>query len=97
MSQALIPPEQEEWLKVLGKGMITLPKPWREMLGITPGDVVKAKKEGKRIVIEVQSPTAVPYRLYSTEEINQFLHDDVLPEPLRKQVSKRLTGSRKKP
>ena len=37
---------QEAWLKILGKGMVTLPKKWREDLGIAAGDVIKAKKEG---------------------------------------------------
>lgn len=43
---------EETWLKVLGKGMITLPKKWRDDMGVTTGDVIKAKKEGRRVVIE---------------------------------------------
>ena len=37
---------QEEWLRVLGKGMVTIPKAWRDDMGIATGDVVRAKKEG---------------------------------------------------
>ena len=32
--------------------MITLPKKWRDDMGIENGDVVKAKKEGNKVVIE---------------------------------------------
>jgi AbrB family looped-hinge helix DNA binding protein len=31
---------------VLGKGMVTLPKKWRDEMGLGTGDIVKAKKEG---------------------------------------------------
>ncbi len=36
----------QEWLKVLGKGMITIPKVWRDELGLDEGKVVKAEKVG---------------------------------------------------
>jgi len=49
MNQSSTPVDQE-WLKVLGKGMITLPKKWRDEMGINQGDVVKAKKEGTRTI-----------------------------------------------
>ena len=38
--------KHEEWLRVLGKGMITLPKKWRDEMGIENGDVVKQKSLG---------------------------------------------------
>jgi AbrB family looped-hinge helix DNA binding protein len=82
----------EEWLKVLGKGMITLPKRWRDEMGIENGDVVKAKKEGNTVVIEAKpqpNPTA-PYRVYSDEEIKEFLAEDRLPEGFAESVQKRL-------
>lgn len=86
MSQITSPATQEEWLKVLGKGMVTLPKKWREELGITSGDMVKAKKEGNRVVIEPQKSKSVPYRVYSDSEIDEFLKEDQLPESLLKKV-----------
>lgn len=52
MSQVLPNNNDEEWLKVLGKGMITLPKKWRTEMGIENGDVVKAKKKGNKVIIE---------------------------------------------
>src|SRR3712207_6463099 len=87
--------KQEEWLKVLGKGMITLPKKWRDEMGIENGDVVKAKKEGNSVVLEAQAqkkPTA-PYRVYSADEINGFLEADKLPEGFTQSVQERLATS----
>ena len=86
MSQITSQTSQEEWLKVLGKGMITLPKKWREELGITSGDMVKAKKEGRRVMIEPQKSKSVPYRVYFDSEIDEFLKEDELPKPLLKKV-----------
>lgn len=77
MNQTLVD-NNEEWLKVLGKGMVTLPKKWRDELGISSGDIVKAKKNGNRVVIEPQKRKLVPYRVYSDSEIDKFLKDDRL-------------------
>lgn len=71
---------QETWLKVLGKGMVTLPKKWRQDMGVVMGDVVKAKKEGTKITIEPQKSQSVPYRIYSDAEIDQFIKEDRLPQ-----------------
>ncbi len=73
---------QEEWLKILGKGMVTLPKKWRDELGIASGDVVKAKREGTRVIIEAQKQSSVPYRVYSDAEIEGFLKEDKIDEIL---------------
>jgi len=82
---------QETWLKILGKGMLTLPKKWREDLGIAAGDVIKAKKEGTQIVISAQQSKAVPYRIYSDAEIDQFLKADRLTKNLAKKVKDNLS------
>lgn len=67
---------QETWLKVLGKGMVTLPKKWRDDLGIATGNVIKAKKEGRKVVLVAQQTESVPYRVYNDAEINEFLQAD---------------------
>lgn len=81
---------QETWLKVLGKGMITLPKKWREAMNVTTGDVVRAKKEGAKVVIEASQGRTVPYRVYSDSEIDEFLKADKLPKRLAKKVKDNL-------
>ncbi len=86
MRQNTTPINQEEWLKILGKGMITLPKKWRDELGIESGDIVKAKKEGDRVVIEPQDTQSAPYRIYTDAEIDEFLKEDMLPSDLARKV-----------
>lgn len=90
MSQTITVNNQEEWLKVLGKGMVTIPKQWRDELGLNEGDVVKAKKEGNRLVIEPQNALA-PYRVYSIAEIDTFLKEDELPKSFLQRVEKDLS------
>lgn len=82
---------QEEWLKILGKGMVTLPKKWREEMGLEEGDVIKAKKEGNKVVIETQEEK-VPYRVFTDKEIEGWLQEDKLPKALAKKVDKKLTS-----
>lgn len=83
--------KQEEWLKVLGKGMVTLPKKWRQEMGIETGEVVKAAKEGNTIVIQVKSPLQqVPYRIYTDAEIDEFLKDDAISGDLARKVDAHL-------
>jgi AbrB family looped-hinge helix DNA binding protein len=69
--------KQEEWLKVLGKGMVTIPKRWRDELGFGKGDILKAKKKVNKIVIEFRKKAA-PYRIYSKAELTRFIKDDAL-------------------
>ena len=92
MSQTIVATNQEEWLKVLGKGMVTIPKQWRDELGLEEGDIVKAKKEGNRVVIEPQQSSLAPYRVYSTAEIDAFLKEDVLPKSLLEKAEKDLSA-----
>ena len=68
---------KSEWLKVLGKGMVTIPKRWRDELRIEIGGVVKARKLDNRVIIEPMEKQA-PYRIYSRAELKRFLADDRL-------------------
>lgn len=67
----------ENWIKVLGKGMVTLPADWRIKLGIGPGAMLKAKFTGDSIVLKPVAKAA-PYRIFSDEEIAEFLENDKL-------------------
>lgn len=83
----------QEWLKVLGKGMVTLPKKWRDEMGIENGDVVKARKEGNKVIIEPQKAKLAPYRIYSVSEINAFLEEDKIPKKLVQKAQDKLSKS----
>lgn len=92
MNQTPLNTVQEEWLKILGKGMVTIPKQWREELKLQEGDIVKAKKMGNKVMIEPQQSNLAPYRVYSAAEINTFLKEDKLPVALAKKVDRRLSA-----
>lgn len=89
MKQVLSSQPQEEYLRILGKGMITIPKEWRDELGLTEGEIVKAQKIGNKMVIESEIER-VPYRIFSNEEIEQWLEEDRLPSALAKKVERKL-------
>jgi len=40
---------KEEWLKILDKGMLTIPKKWREELGFEKGKVSRLYTPGRWI------------------------------------------------
>jgi len=82
---------KEKWLKILGKGMITLPKEWRGEMGIETGDVVMARKEGNKLVIKSKELGKVPYRIYTDTELDEFLKEDELPKSLSTKVDELLS------
>ena len=54
MNQPIPNSPQEAWLQVLGKGLVTFPQRWWDELGMQHGMFVRAKKEGRRVIIEAQ-------------------------------------------
>jgi AbrB family looped-hinge helix DNA binding protein len=80
---------QQEWLKILGKGMVTIPKKWRKELGLETGDVVKARKTGNRVVIESTKESKPSYRVYSDKEIDAFIKEDAVSDSLVQKVQKK--------
>ena len=81
---------QEEYLRILGKGMITIPKEWRVELGLEEGDIVKARKEGNQLVIETPMSQNAPYRIFSDEDIERFLKEDEIPAALVRRAEEKI-------
>lgn len=78
---------QETWIKVLSKGVITIPKKFREQLGLEEGDVAKAKVVGDTLIIQSRKVAQYEdYRLFTKEQINRMVKEDQLPEPLATQT-----------
>ena len=92
MNQTTTNITQEEWLKVLGKGMVTLPKKWRDEMKIQNGDILKAKKEGNKVIIESAQSQKAPYRVYTKAEINEFLKEDGISQKLAQKVRQNLSN-----
>ena len=59
-------------------------------MNVTTGDVIKAKKEGAKVIIEASKSQTVPYHVYSDSEIDEFLKQDRLPKRLAKKVKENL-------
>lgn len=71
---------QEVWIKILSKGIVTIPKSFREQLGIREGDVAKARIEGNQLIIESREKSHL--RTYTKKEIEEMIKDDQLPKDL---------------
>lgn len=76
---------QSEWVKFLAKGMITIPKAFRDELGIKEGEVAKIKKVGQRLIIEPREIS--DYEVFSDLELAEMLKDDQLPVNLTKKLA----------
>jgi AbrB family looped-hinge helix DNA binding protein len=74
----------ETWVRVLKKGIVTLPKSMREKVGIKEGDVAKAKLVGNTIVIEPREE--VSYRIFTDEEIERWKEEDKLSPELEQET-----------
>ena len=77
-------PTDGVWVKILNKGLMTIPKAMREKVGIKEGDVAKARVEGNKIVIEPREE--VDFRIFTDEEIKRWKKEDKLPTKLARKV-----------
>ncbi len=76
---------QQEWIKILTKGMITIPKSFRDELSLREGEVARIKKVGRRLIIEPLD--VIDYEIYGDKEFKEMLRDDKLPPKLAKQAA----------
>lgn len=75
---------QGQWVKILAKGMVTIPKSFREELGIKKGEVARIKKIGRRLILEPRE--VADYEVYKDKELKQMFKDDRLPPKLAKKA-----------
>jgi len=76
--------------------VITIPKEFREQLGLEEGDVAKAKIEGDNLVIQSRKVAQyTEYRTFSKSQIDEFVKEDQLPQPLATEVQKRWVNKMK--
>lgn len=76
----------EEIVKLQAKGLLTIPKNFREELGFEENGLARIKKDGRKLTIEPVSVIGYPIRTYSKSEIRQFIKDDRLSPELAKKV-----------
>ncbi|MFH1840975.1 MAG: AbrB/MazE/SpoVT family DNA-binding domain-containing protein [Candidatus Shapirobacteria bacterium] len=76
---------QEKWVKILGKGMVTIPKAFRDELGFKEGEIARIQKVGSRLILEIRQTGS---SLYSNQELKAMLEEDKLPPKLAKKAAK---------
>jgi len=76
---------QNEWVKILSKGLITIPKTFREELGLREGEIARIKKVGRRLIIEPRE--IAEYEVYSDKELKRMLKEDKLSADLAKKAA----------
>lgn len=67
---------QEEIIKIQPKGLITIPKRFRQELGFEENGLVRVKGEKGRLIMESVRVLPFPVRSYSKDEIQEFFELD---------------------
>lgn len=78
----------EEIVRLQSKGLITIPKRFREELALQENDFLKIKKERGRLIIEPIRILPYKVRTYTKKDIEEFIAFD-------KEETKRLKKSKK--
>ena len=63
-------------VKIQNKGLITLPKAYREELGLKEGGLARIRKKSGGLIIEPVRILPYPVRNYSKKELEEFLKLD---------------------
>jgi len=80
-------------VKILPKGLITIPKKLRLDIGLEENGLARIKKEGRRLILEPVNVISYPLREYTTKEIKEFMKADRLT-PAQKRKVKRLLAQK---
>ena len=67
---------QEEILKLQPRGVLTIPKKFRQMLGLEENKLIRIKKDKWRLVIEPVRTLPYPVRSYTEEDLKEFFEFD---------------------
>ena len=66
----------QDFTKLQPKGLITIPKKFRQSLGFEQNQLLRLKQEKGRLVIEAVRTLPYPVRTYSSKNISQFINLD---------------------
>lgn len=69
-------PISDELVRLQPKGLITIPKKFRDSLGFKDSDFVRIKKENIRLILEPIRILPYPVRSYTQAELQSFLDLD---------------------
>lgn len=65
-----------EIVRILPKGIMTIPKKFRETLGLVENGLARIKTEKGRLIVEPVRILPYPVRTYTNEEIKEFIAQD---------------------
>lgn len=77
-------------VKILPKGLVTIPKKLRQEVGLGENSLARITKEGKKLILEPVDIVSYPLREYSVDEIRQFIKADRLSPQLARKAKKLL-------
>lgn len=80
--------QDNSWIKILDKGMVTIPKKFREKFNFRKGDMLKIRLENNQLIIEPTQQTE--FRDFSNSYLKEMLKDDALPFAIREKATKYL-------
>lgn len=69
--------QTEEIVKIQPKGLVTIPKRFRQTLGFAENGLARVKQDRGRLVLEPVRTLAYPVRSYTKDEISEFLRLDL--------------------
>ncbi|OGY17306.1 MAG: hypothetical protein A2784_01460 [Candidatus Chisholmbacteria bacterium RIFCSPHIGHO2_01_FULL_48_12] len=68
--------DQSQIIKILPKGLITIPKRFRQSLGLEENGLARVKQNAGRLIVEPVRTLPYPVRSYTDAEIDEFLELD---------------------
>ena len=68
--------DQSQIIKILPKGLITIPKRFRQSLGLEENGLARVKQNAGRLIVEPVRTLTYPVRSYTDAEIDEFLELD---------------------
>jgi len=69
--------------------ILTMPSKFRKQLGFKAGDTAKAKIVGDKLVVQPKKTEKYKnLRVFTKEQIDEWVKEDQLPEPLASQTEK---------
>ncbi|MBI4035302.1 MAG: AbrB/MazE/SpoVT family DNA-binding domain-containing protein [Candidatus Chisholmbacteria bacterium] len=67
---------QPQLVKILPKGLMTIPKKFRQQLGFEENGLARVKPDAGRLIVEPVRTLPYPVRSYTDKEIDEFLKLD---------------------
>lgn len=82
------------FISLSSKGQLTLPGKIRRRLGLSKGDMLAVEEKDGEIVLK--PITAIPVKMYSDKEIEDFLREDSLTPKERNTIDKDIDRMKRK-